>query len=361
MHSPIFVVGAMRSGSTLLRLILDAHPHIAISEETAFMGAVAATKAIPNWRYGREWYGRLGWDEPELDARLREFYSGMFERFAAAQGKQRWGEKTPLHSRHIGEMSRIFPDAVFVGIVRHPGAAVASLRRNFKFGVADAAAYWEGLNAEMLRAGAALGDDRFALVRYEDLVRHPEPTLREMMDWLGEPWSDDLLRHNEVQTAKGAPRLVDGRTSTREPIRAERADRWLESMSTADRATVLAQTAPLARFLGYDPSGALEPAPIVAPGPTARRMVLTGHGLAQRLQEPQHAVPLDARPEMLVAEELGADELLRRLQQAEYSLARIRSRRTVRFVEAVRLWERRLTIPPQLRRLGRRTDRRSEA
>src|SRR3954463_2695033 len=94
---PIFVVGTMRSGSTLFRLVLDAHPHIAIPEETGFMGALAATKQIPGWRHGRGWFERIGWSEAEFDARLRDFYSGLFERHARSQGKQRWGEKTPMH------------------------------------------------------------------------------------------------------------------------------------------------------------------------------------------------------------------------------------------------------------------------
>ena len=50
---PIFIVGSMRSGSTMLRLILDSHPNIAVPPETGFMGAVAATKVIPNWRFRR--------------------------------------------------------------------------------------------------------------------------------------------------------------------------------------------------------------------------------------------------------------------------------------------------------------------
>src|SRR4051812_14191814 len=106
MHEPpIFVVGSMRSGSTLFRLILDAHPRISIGEETGFMGGLAAAKHIPSWLHGDGWYERLGWSEEEFDARLREFYSGLFERHASAGEKQRWGEKTPFHSAHIAEMA----------------------------------------------------------------------------------------------------------------------------------------------------------------------------------------------------------------------------------------------------------------
>src|SRR4029077_11716000 len=72
--APVFVVGSMRSGSTLLRLMLDSHPRIAIGAETGFMGAAMGTKRIPGWKYGAEWYQRINWSEAEVDQRLRDFY-----------------------------------------------------------------------------------------------------------------------------------------------------------------------------------------------------------------------------------------------------------------------------------------------
>ena len=195
---PVFVVGSMRSGSTMLRLILDSHPRIAVPPETGFMGAVSATKRIPEWKFGDGWYERLGWTEAEVDERLREFYDGMFRRYAAAQGKPRWGEKTPFHTLHMAQMAQVFPDATFVGIVRHPGAVASSLHRRFHYGFAEAMTYWSDTNQEMLRAGTALGD-RFGLCRYEDLVQGDEAVLRELLDVLDEPWAPDLTDHHRVQ------------------------------------------------------------------------------------------------------------------------------------------------------------------
>lgn len=336
----------MRSGSTLFRLILDAHPNIAISEETGFMSALAANKVIPNWRYGREWYGRLGWSEQELDDRLREFYSGMFERYAAAQGKSRWGDKTPFHFRHMEEMARVFPEAVFVAIVRHPGAVVHSLMRRFHYDVLEAANYWESTNIEILRHGTDLGDDRFALVRYEDVVRHSETTLRELMSWLDEPWSDNLLRHNDVESEKGAPRIVDGRTSTRDPIRAERADRWAEALGAAEHHVVVATTSGLAGFLGYDPAEAGEAADIVPANAAGRRKLLTGGLVAQRQREQRDRISFAPRPQGIVVPEMSTAELVKHLQRTEASLARIRTRRAVRLSETARRAQRRLLNSP---------------
>lgn len=360
MKPPIFVVGTMRSGSTLLRLILDSHPHISIGEETGFMGAVAATKAIPNWRYGREWYGRLGWSEAELDDRLQAFYSGMFERHATSLGKQRWGDKTPLHSWHMEEMARLFPEAVFVAIVRHPGAVVSSLKRRFHWDVGEAAVYWESTNLEVCRQGRDLGAERFALLRYEDLVRETECTLRELISWLGEAWSEDLLRHQEVQSAKGAPRLVDGSTSTRDAISADRVDRWSQGLDEAERDVVQSTTAVLAGFLGYDGDGAREPRGIVPANAHGRHKLLTGDLLGQRRREHGGTVSFESRPQPIAVPEMSTAELAARLRQAEVSLARTRARPVVRFADAARRAQRRVAVPRLTDLLGatRRSSRR---
>jgi hypothetical protein len=345
MDRPIFVVGTMRSGSTVFRLILDAHPRISISEETGFMGAVAATKQIPNWHHGRGWFQRIGWAEDELDARLREFWSGLFERHARAQGKQRWGEKTPFHSRHIAQMAAVFPDAVFVAIVRHPGAVVHSLMRKFHYELPDAAAYWDSTNKEILRRGLELGDDRFALLRYEDLVQHPEETLRELMDWLDEPWSDDLLHHNDVQTARGAPRISAGNTHTREPLTTDLVDKWADALDAGQRELLAARTGPLAEFLGYDPAVPGTRADLMPAGVGCRRRLMTGAELARRQEQPG-ALTLDAPAEPVIMPEMNAAELAKRLQQVEAALTRLRSRRAVRWSNALRRTQKRVATAP---------------
>jgi hypothetical protein len=329
--APIFVVGSMRSGSTMLRLILDSHPRIAIGAETGFVGGMLAAKQIPNWKYGAGWYHRLGWDDAEFDARLREFYTGLFQRYASEQGKPRWGEKTPFHTMHIEAMGDLFPRAVFVGIVRHPGGVAASLRKNFHYTFEDALDYWRATNLAMVRAVDAVAD-RFALCRYEDLVRDAEPTLRELTAFLGEPWSDNLLAHHDVQRDKGAPRIVDGSTSTRDAIDASRVDEWVQDSGPAELAA-LDRVASLASFFGYDPRNPARLLPL-GDGPGAGRLV-SGKDLVRRRATWSDRVDFAERPPTL-AIDASPDELARRLAQVEGALARTRSRRAVRWVDALR-------------------------
>jgi hypothetical protein len=338
----------MRSGSTLFRLILDAHPRISISEETGFMGGLAAAKVIPGWTRGRNWFERLGYSEQEFDARLRDFYAGMFQRHARSRGKQRWGEKTPFHSGHIAQMATVFPDAVFVAIVRHPGAVVHSLVEKFHYDPVDAVAYWESTNKEIVRRGLELADDRFALLRYEDLVEQPEATLHELVDFLDEPWSEDLLRHNDVQAAQGAPRISAGNTRTRDAINADLAHRWADSLDDAARGLLETRAGPLARFFGYDPTGAGTPGVLVPPEIAGPRRLLTRAALAERQAGPG-AVSLHGDAEAVIMPEMSPAELAKRLHAAEAALARIRSSRAVRWTNAARRAQRRATgIPVEL-------------
>jgi hypothetical protein len=329
---PVFVVGSMRSGSTMLRLILDSHPHIAIGSETGFMGALLATKDIPSWSFGKGWYERLGWTEAEMDARLREFYSGMFQRHAAGQGKQRWGEKTPFHTVHMAAMAQVFPDASFVGIVRHPGAVAASLRKRFHYTFPEALDYWSATNVAMVRAGADLGS-RFALCRYEDVVLEGEPVLREVMSFLGEPWSPLVLEHHRVQREKGAPRAAEGSTITSDPIDAKRAVQWAHGATEEDYRD-LDRARELAAFFGYDPVDPVLREPLTGPG-SDRTWTATGHDVALRRRAWEGRVDFNFSPPPLIVD-ASPQELAAQLARAEAALARVRSRRAVRLVDAVR-------------------------
>jgi hypothetical protein len=316
----------------MLRLILDSHPRIAVGAETGFMGALLGAKAIPNWKHGTDWYRRIDWTEEEFDERLRDFYAGMFERYARAQGKPRWGEKTPFHTEHMAAMARLFPDSVFVGIVRHPGAVAASLRKNFHYTFDQALAYWSATNLDMIRAATRLGT-RFAFVRYEELVTAGEPVLRELMSFLEEPWTPELLEHHRVQRRKGAPRVADGSTITSQPIDATRATSWIGSASAQDY-DALRSVAELAGFFGYDATDPASLTPLLRPG-TPRVWLATGDDLLQRRQDWADRVDFERRPPTPVVD-ASPEELAIRLARAEQALARTRSRRSVRLGEAVR-------------------------
>lgn len=277
---PIFIVGPMGSGTTLMRLIVDSHDNIAIAQETSIMRAYLAHKWIPFHRHGGEWYGRLGWTDEELDQRMNQFYGGMFERFAAQQGKPRWGDKTPWHAWHLREIATLFPDAVFIAMVRHPGAVATSVSERFRQTWGGAVAHWVNTTTEQVQRGVELGD-RLLMVRYEDLVTDPEVTLREVFAWLEEPWSDRLLEHDKVHAERGTAKKVEGATRSDKPIATDRIAAWVEDKTPEQIAVLTAKAGALAEFYGYDVADAAALAPMTVPGST-RVMTLTGTELVAR-------------------------------------------------------------------------------
>ncbi len=277
---PIFIVGPMGSGTTLMRLIVDSHEHIAIAQETSIMRAYLAHRWIPFHRHGGDWYGRLGWSDEELDLRMHDFYAGMFERFAASQGKHRWGDKTPWHAWHLRDLGRVFPDAVFIAMVRQPGAVASSVSERFRQTWGGAVTHWVNTTTEQVQRGIELGD-RLLLVRYEDLVTDPETTLREVFGWLDEPWSDRLLEHEKVHAERGTATRVEGASRSDRPIATDRVAAWADGR-TEQQLTVLSERAgKLARVYGYDVQDAAVLEPMTVPG-SPRQRTLTGTELAVR-------------------------------------------------------------------------------
>jgi Sulfotransferase family len=250
-QGPIFIIGAMGSGSTLLRLILDSHDNVAIPQETGFMRAYNAHQFVPFKWSGRNWAKRMGWTRKELDAELAAFYDRIFRRYAETHGKGRWGDKTPFHTWHVDDMARVFPDAAFIAIVRHPGGCVGSNMSRWGQSIRHATDHYRRYNLEIARVAVKYGD-RFAVVRYEDLVLQPEPVLRELLDWLGEDWSPSVLEHHAVQGSRGGKRKVEGRSLVDDPIDVSRISKWTTRMNENQRAVLRRRLARLGALYGYD-------------------------------------------------------------------------------------------------------------
>src|SRR4051794_22913917 len=264
-RGPIFIVGAMGSGTTLLRLMLDSHERIAIPHETGFMRAYNAMQFIPFKWSGRGWYERLGWPREEFDEKMREFFDDVFTRYAEEHGKERWGEKTPLHTWHIGALKRLFPESVFIGITRHPGASVASIMRRFGRPLGETVYHYERYNKEILR-NADKHRRRMVVLRYEDLVLRTEETMRELLGWLGEPWSERVLQHHVIQGSRDHDR-IEGQTRAEDSIDPSRIASWASSMHPFDKRYIASTIPRLAEFYGYSMDDPEAVAPLCAGGP----------------------------------------------------------------------------------------------
>jgi hypothetical protein len=290
-HRPILILGANGSGTTLLRLMLDSHERIAIPQETGFLRLAMAHEWVPYWALGDQWHHHLGMTDDDLISELARFYGGLFASYAESQGKQRWGDKTPFHVWHLELAARMFPDLQVIGIVRHPGAVVSSLRRRFRRPVPRATRHWKRSTTVLIQQAVTLGN-RCVVLRYEDLVLKPEATMRPLLEWLGEPWSDRVLSHHEVRRPEGTANEVEGFTRTDNPIDPIHVDDWERHLRGKALQRVVAKTGDLAAFLGYDPEHAMPAEPL---NEDQRRPFLTGDDLGRRQRE-RGAIDWTKRP-----------------------------------------------------------------
>jgi hypothetical protein len=281
------VVGVPRSGTTLLAVMLDSHPRIAMPPETAFLTELGRldglagdalergfVELVTTDRWGVSNWNDLGLDKGELAQRLREltaFSVGaglrvLFGMYADRAGKALFGEKTPADATHMPRIASFLPEARFIHIVRDPRDVVLSLAKTSAgAGVQSSAQTW----VDMIGAAraASRGLDHYHELRYEDLLDDPERKLREICAFLDLDFDARMLDYGasgERHVAHLGDRMTpDGRAmvpkalrariheNLARPIRKDRVGQWRNGMGDEDRATVEAIAGPLMRELGY--------------------------------------------------------------------------------------------------------------
>jgi len=273
-EAPFFIVGSDRSGTTLLRLMLNAHSRLHVPRESWFlidlMEALPADRPLDSREIERGIRTILrhprwpDWDVPEpvLRARLAERGHGVdlaglvdvtFRVLADAAGKPRWGDKTPAYVHHIAPLARLFDRARFVHVIRDGRDVCLSLRRLRWHGttVYHHARYWTRAVQAGMREGQALGPERYLELRYEDLVEQPESELRRVCAFLGESFESGMLRfHEDADRQIAAWERSIHRKLFRPPRRSD-LELWRGAMSARQLAVVEAWAGETLRRAGY--------------------------------------------------------------------------------------------------------------
>jgi hypothetical protein len=252
----VIIGGCYRSGTTLMRAILDSHPHIAIGPESWLFvyrpdyESLAADYNVPIWYV--------------LDVRrqstcLAHFVELFFEAYAQRLGKTKWGEKSPPNVRRLPWIWQRFPNARFIHMVRDGRDVLCSMRSQHRRLAAEGfetrrKSFDECLRwwISCIRAGIRWrGDPRYHEVKYEELVTDPRGTMAGVLDFLAEPWADEVLRAHEVQRKHPHIDYERGTPEVREPVFRTSVGRWRKDlpMHEADRFWQRAQM--LLRRLGY--------------------------------------------------------------------------------------------------------------
>lgn len=198
--SPIFVLGCPRSGTTVLGQSLQRHPEVCGGTETHFF--IPALESFDEvWRYSVERLpSDLNWLEAQgitKDEFLLAYAKGMKDVVAARATSARWLDHTGGNVLVWDKLSKVFPDAQFLYIVRDGRNVVESVMHAFwggDFSFRKAAEMW----VEHVEAGAAAVADATAgdglLVSYESLVAAPDAQLREILGFLDLPWDPEVAK-----------------------------------------------------------------------------------------------------------------------------------------------------------------------
>jgi hypothetical protein len=187
---PIFVVGCPRSGTTLLRQILDSHSSISCGPETRFLWGMRGIEER-NWQT----LAGFGMSLEEWHAQVRALFEALHLRYAQTQGKTRWAEKSPDYALMLDYVDALYPESQIVHIVRDPRDVIDSWMHFYGTrSVHQAARNWVRYVRAAHDFARSQLEHRAIEIRYEDLARDPEQTLRKLFAWLGEPWEEEVLR-----------------------------------------------------------------------------------------------------------------------------------------------------------------------
>ena len=238
-------MGTGRSGTTLLRLVLNAHRRIYITHEASFYLVRSGLAQHPSAEEFLERYFRspsfafLGIDKqvvvselgklPDNDS-ISSAYVAIMKTKAKVFHKARFGDKTPLHAGRIKQIFRDFPGAKVIHVVRDPRATVASLMRM------PWAASSVGLNSIFCRMtlnAIKPFRDRIHEVRLEDLLQSPRATLRDILEFIGEPWDESVMEHHLHTPDGDVPPFPWFRKAHGPLKKPEGAPSWLRELSPA--------------------------------------------------------------------------------------------------------------------------------
>jgi hypothetical protein len=287
---PIFILGNPRSGTTLLRLVLTTNSQLVIPPEAGFMcwlwndfshvtasewrqpqwrekfvSAVVRSRKFETWRLSRS----IIMDE--ISSRRVTAYSEACESVYLAFTKQtkpgatRWGDKNNFHTLHVDLLRGLFPNALFLHIIRDPRDVACSYRDvttskstspykpALPAGFREIGEEWARNIGRVCRAGQQMPPGSFRMLRYEDFVSRPEQVTRDLCHWLDLPFEQNMLDFHKINKRDRLEpaETMDWKKRTLEPFDPTRIARYRSELGDADRRMIESAAGELMELLGY--------------------------------------------------------------------------------------------------------------
>ena len=268
---PVFLLGFQRSGTTLLRLMLDAHPALAIpfesfvlidffnrcnnydlaraDERARLSGDLVAAKGISAWQPS------VALSDIDLDActSYAAAVNEIFTAYARRCGKRIWGDKTPSYTSELHVLNALFPRARFVHLIRDGRDVALSIVRQ-SWGPSDlltALDKWAEVVGWVRRMGTMLPSSRYLEVRYEELVADPTRVLTEITSFLDLPFDPAMLERGGGPRGKLPEASMAFHRNLSRPVDSTLAYEWRTRLSATDQVLALKIAGPVLTELGY--------------------------------------------------------------------------------------------------------------
>ena len=286
-RDPIFVVGAPRTGTTLVKAILNRHPRIHLFDEVHFFERVwddreqigdlaspfSQTMAIQRLR---EIVRRFGSDPEVADVLTVEAYRRrlmdegrtyanllriLLQTGAERRGAARWGDSSPQDVLYLSTILDWYPDARIIALVRDPRGFLASYKNYWRRGVSSYrerynpltnSILWKSYMSAVLEAQRAPRAEAVLTLRYEDLTADPERWVRRLCEHVGESWDPAML---DVEAANSSfEEGSDPSAPPRRGIFATSAERWRDELTPTEVWVGERIFGSVMREMGYEPA-----------------------------------------------------------------------------------------------------------
>jgi hypothetical protein len=255
----LFVISSPRSGSTMLELMLESHSQILGGPEPhlltplAHLGVWAKVDKAPYDHVlaaesQRLFVEKLPHGELDYWEACRAYCDVLYGRFLEGSGKRICLDKTPAYGLILPFMAKVFPDAKYVVLTRHPLATFSSYANTFFDGDYPAAMDYNPLLQRYVPAMAKFlrqTDVSFFHIKYEDLVSDPEAWMERIYAYIGVPFERDTVNYGEkpraAEPAKGLGDPIGVKRHTRPSTSS--LNKWVEELSAdADKRSLMERT-----------------------------------------------------------------------------------------------------------------------
>lgn len=257
----IFIGGVPRSGTTLMRAMLDAHPHVRCGQETRVIPRILQLRS--HWMKSEKESLRLkeaGITPDVLNEAIAQFSLEIIVKHG--EPAPRLCNKDPLTLKMGTYVMELFPNAKFLFMVRDGRGTVHSIiSRKVTITGFDLTSYrqcmikWNQAIETMYNQCNNIGKEQCKMVHYEKLVLHPEEQMRDILEFLNITWNESVLHHEELIGKKNGVALSKVERSSDQvikPINLEALAKW-EGQLPDDVVRDMPQIAPMLRVLGYNP------------------------------------------------------------------------------------------------------------